>query len=334
MYLARIYKNQQVCFVLRHSFEEGGVLQSRDLFDLGDDPARFIIYPGGNSFYLSEEVEDALRLLGVVPGDDELENLMLPFVDPQIRYKVEPYMFRAAQKGRRVVASEEDEAYKRLHIFDMRRLYYLRYGNVDQRNILALPAKLFRPLFNKSRDELEQYLMAEESVLEAMMVKEYLYVAFNLQQFFSELIARSMPQGLDAEKMDEFFVTEVCKLNDDDGFWAGFTRGEVLPEYLARYVWQFFDSDFDPGGPWNEYARQFMNSRRQFNWPERPAQVAAERAAELFGTDTAILKGLSKRELTRLFREKAHEHHPDKGGEHDYFVELVSAYNDLLKAKK
>ena len=334
MYLARIYNKQQINFILRHSLEKNGVLQSRDLFDLGDDPARFIVYPSGNSFYLSEEVEDALRCLGVVPGDDELENLMLPFVDPEIRAKVEPYMARATHGGRRIVSPVDDKAYKRLHIFDMRRLYFLRYGNVDQSNIFALPAKLFRPLFNKSRDELEQYLLAEERVLGAEMVKEYLYVCFNLQRFFTELIARSMPQGLDPEKMDELFLTEICKLNDDGDFWAGFNHGEALPYYLARYVWQYFDSNFDPGGPWNEYARQFMDSRRQFSWPERPAQVAAERAAELFETDPAILKKLSKRELTKLFRQKAHDHHPDKGGEHDYFVELVSAYNDLIKGKK
>jgi len=334
MYLARIYQQQHVRFILRHSFVEAGVLQSRDLFDLGDDPARFIVYPGGNSFYPSEEVEDAVRRLGVVPDDDELENLLLPFVDPEIRAKVEPYMFRAAHSGRRIDASADADAYERLHIFDMRRLYYLRYGNVDQSNIFGLPAKLFRPLFNKSRDELEQYLLAEERVLAAEMVKEYLYVAFDLQRFFTELIARSMPQGLDPDKMDELFLAEVCTLNDDGDFWAGFSRGEALPGYLARYVWQYFDSRFDPGAAWNEYARQFMNNRRQFSWPERPAQVAVERAAELFATDYATLKAMTKRELTRLFRQRAHEHHPDKGGEHDYFVELVSAYNDLLRGKK
>lgn len=206
-----------------------GVLQSRDLFDLGDDPGRFIVYPGGNSFYLSEEVEDALRRLEVVPADDELENLILPFVAPDIRAKVEPYLYRAAHGSRRPVSGEEEEACKRLHIFDKRRLYYLRYGNVDQSNIFGLPTKLFRPLFNKSRDELEQYMLAEEQVLSAEMLKEYLYVVFDLQRFFTELIARSMPQGLDPEKMDELFLAEVCKLNDDSLFWAGFPAGKPCP---------------------------------------------------------------------------------------------------------
>ena len=334
MYLARVYNQQQVCFILRQSFLKDGVYLSRDLFDLGNDPSGFIVYPGGNSFYLSEEVEDSLRLLGVVPGDDELENLFLPFVDPEIRAKVEPSMCRAAQSGRRTVSPEEEEARKRLHIFDMRRYYYLRYGNVDQSNIFGLPAKLFRPLFNKSRDELEQFMLAEERVLSAEMIKEYLYVVFNLQRFFTELIARSMPQGLDPDKMDEHFLEEVCNLSEDDGFWTGFPREQGLPGYLARYVWQYFDSEFDPGAAWNEYARQFMNNRRQFRWPERPAQVPVERTAELFETDYATLKAMSKRDITKLFRQKAHEHHPDKGGEHDYFVELVSAYNDLLRGKE
>jgi hypothetical protein len=38
-------------YYLRESFRDGGHFLSRDLIDLGTDPAEHIIYPGGNAFY-------------------------------------------------------------------------------------------------------------------------------------------------------------------------------------------------------------------------------------------------------------------------------------------
>ena len=334
MYLARVYDQQETRYILRESFQADNVLRSRDLFDLGDDPGRFITYPGGTCFHVSEELEDGLSSLGVSFDDEELEDLLLPFVDPEIRFKMEPFMHRGTGRTCGPLSRAQKEAvWEQGHIFDKRRLYFLRYGNIDQGNIFGLPAKLFRPLLGKSRDELEQFFLAEEGVLEAGSVKEYLYVAFDLQRFFTEMIARSMPQGLDPEKMDALFLDEVCQLNDDRGFWAGFERAAGLPVYLARYVWLYFDAEFAQGSAWNEYVRQFMGNRRQFSWPDRQPSVSDERLTELFGHDAAVLKKMNKRELTKLFRQKAHEHHPDKGGVHDYFVELAAVYNELLKGK-
>ncbi len=39
---------------------------------------------------------------------------------------------------------------------------------------------------------------------------------------------------------------------------------------------------------------------------------------------------MNKRALTRRFRKLARKHHPDKGGNHDKFVELSNAYQALL----
>jgi curved DNA-binding protein CbpA len=42
---------------------------------------------------------------------------------------------------------------------------------------------------------------------------------------------------------------------------------------------------------------------------------------------------MSRRELIRLYRRKAQELHPDKGGDQDQFVRLTEAYQDLIKRK-
>jgi curved DNA-binding protein CbpA len=39
---------------------------------------------------------------------------------------------------------------------------------------------------------------------------------------------------------------------------------------------------------------------------------------------------MSKKELTRLYRKKAKDLHPDTGGDHQTFVELSEAYEKLL----
>ena len=43
------------------------------------------------------------------------------------------------------------------------------------------------------------------------------------------------------------------------------------------------------------------------------------------GRNEEKLRRMDRSELTKLFRKKAHAHHPDKGGEHDSFVRLAEA---------
>lgn len=60
MYLARKMVNGSLQYFIRETYRDGDLLRSRDLFDLGPNPARYIIYPGGNSFYIDEVIEDPL----------------------------------------------------------------------------------------------------------------------------------------------------------------------------------------------------------------------------------------------------------------------------------
>jgi predicted 2-oxoglutarate/Fe(II)-dependent dioxygenase YbiX len=38
--------------------------------------------------------------------------------------------------------------------------------------------------------------------------------------------------------------------------------------------------------------------------------------------------------LSRLYRRRAQELHPDKGGDHETFLRLTAAYHKLLRVKK
>ena len=76
-----------------------------------------------------------------------------------------------------------------------------------------------------------------------------------------------------------------------------------------------------------------MNSRRFYRPPPPKETVAMAEVVEIFGETEETLKAMGKSDLTKLFRRKAHELHPDKGGEHDAFVRLSEAYKQLLQRK-
>lgn len=56
MYLARKHINGKIYYSLRESYKDNAYYKSRDLIDLGVDPTRFIVYPGGTSFYIHEDI--------------------------------------------------------------------------------------------------------------------------------------------------------------------------------------------------------------------------------------------------------------------------------------
>jgi hypothetical protein len=308
---------------------------SRDLFDLGTDPARFISYPGGRCYYIDEEVEKALRSCGVEPHLNELDELFWPFVDRAIKGAVKHFQQRGKRVQRtRLTRDELEQIRTKVHIFDKRRMYYLWYGNIDQSRIGRVPGKLYRRLMNKSRDQLEQFFMDLERGLDTTEYRQYVYVIFDLQRHFTEMAARVIPQILDQGRMDEFFLKEIGKLNSDPSFWAGMESDEWLHGYLTRYLIMFFDYDFGPSRFMDDYIRQFMDRHRQFRFPEKKSVVSMDEAGKIFGVGKDELLAMDKRRLTHLYRTKAHEYHPDKGGEQDKFIKLTQVYNDLLQRKK
>jgi hypothetical protein len=330
MYLAEHTTNGRKRYIIRDSQYDpvNDCWQSRDLFDLGLSPWEYIKYPGGNAFHIAESVTNQLEALGVEPDLCELEELFWRFIRKEIRQKIEPFYCRSRRsRGKRVKSLAEQQ----VRFFDKRRMYYLRCGAVDQRMLTRMPLRYFKPLLNKSRDEIEQYLLQQEKSLNPREYKQYVYIIFDLQRYFRSTPARSIPQALDQDELDTYFLKDLCRLNRDEFFWAGFARGDKLHEYLVRYAVMFFDYDFDGGSAWHEYLQNFINSKRFYRAPPARTRVAITEMVEIFGVPEKKLRAMEKNELTRLFRRKAHELHPDKGGEHDAFVRLTEAYSELLR---
>jgi hypothetical protein len=335
LYLASKKINGQMHYFIRESYRQDEHFLSRDLFDLGPDPARYIIYPGGNAFYFDEVIDDRLAQMGIDPESDELEDIFWRFVHPEIRRVLAPFRGREARrKAERRKKGNAGETDPPVHNFDKRRVHYLKFGQTDQRDLNRMPAALFRRLHSKSRDEIEHGFMEMEAALAPREYKIYTYTIFNLQQFFYESFARGHPELLNPETVDAHFVEQVCRLNSDPSFWAGMDAGDGLSDYLVRYVLMNFDYDYAPGSFLEDYLRQFINSRRDYRPGFKKEATALKRASAVFGETEAALKKMSRRDLGRLYRRKAQKLHPDKGGDHDRFVSLTEAYHFLLKIRK
>jgi hypothetical protein len=335
LYLASKKINGQIHYFIRESYRHAKHFLCRDLFDLGPNPARYIIYPGGSAFYFDEVIEDRLAQLGTDPESDELEDIFWRFVHPEIRRALEPFRCRENRHkaGRRKKVHTE-EAHGPLHDFDKRRVHFLKFGQTDQRDIDRMPAALFRRLHNKSRDEIEHGFMDMEAALAPREYKIYTYTIFNLQQFFYESFALGHPDLLSQETVDTHFVEQVCRLNSDPLFWAGMDTGDGLHDYLVRYVLMHFDYDYAPSSFLEDYLREFINSRRDYRPGFKNATTVLKKASSVFGETEAALKKMSRKDLGRLYRRKAQEMHPDKGGDHDRFVSLTEVYHSLLKSRK
>lgn len=332
MYLARKMVNGSLQYFIRETYRDGELLRSRDLFDLGRNPARYIIYPGGNSFYIDEIVEDSLSAAGSRSCFDELEDIFWPFIKPRIKRALESFHRRELcyRQTRRRAGTQADGS---PHIFDKRRIYYLKTGHANQTGIGRLPPKFFRLFNHKSRDEIEQNFIEMEAILRATELKTYVYTIFDIHKFFRESFAKDEPQFLDQLKVDAYFIEEICRLNDDPGFWAGTEKNDGLHEYLIRYAIMFFDFDYTPRNFMEAYIRRFMNSRRDYQ-PLRRSHVSADEASSIFSVAKTALQKMNRAQLARLFRRRAMKLHPDKGGDHDTFVKLTEAYHSLLRSKK
>ena len=85
MYLARKNIKGVAHYSIRESYQDGDYFLSRELVDLGTHPGAYIIYPGGNAFYIDPVIEEQLDRLGVVAQDNDLEDIFWRFLDPGIQ---------------------------------------------------------------------------------------------------------------------------------------------------------------------------------------------------------------------------------------------------------
>ena len=315
-------------YMIRHSYADGDCYRSRDLFDLGNDPSRFIKYPGGNGFYIDTAVEDAIADQGVTASQDDLESIFMPFIAPHIRRVIDGFDRKARRRQRTGTCLPVEN----VHLFDQYRLHYLKLGQVDQRRMGCTPDHFYTALQNKSRDEIEYDFIAAERILKPHELARYTFQIFDLQGHFREHIARRHPEALDQNRLDGFFVKSLCQLNTDASFWSGSAKASGLRQHLVRYAVMYFDSSFSPRDPFQDFLRDFMN-RHRLHRPPDSVQVSLAESASLFGVTVETLKNMDCRALTRQYRKLALTHHPDKGGNPENFVKLTAAYQKLMKRK-
>jgi hypothetical protein len=162
----------------------------------------------------------------------------------------------------------------------------------------------------------------------------YTYTIFDLQHFFNESFARAYPQMLSQDKVDTHFIEQICRLNADPIFWSGMKTTDWLHDYLIRYVLMHFDYEYGPSSYMEDHVWRFINDRRDYRPSRKRTTVTLKKASTILGKTRDELKKMNRQELARLYRRKAQELHPDKGGDHDRFVGLTEAYHTVMHTKK
>ena len=337
MYIARHKIKGITYYYLRETYKEGEQLRSRHLFDLGRDTSDFVVYPDdGCAFYFHEALCDHLVRMGVSPDNEELERVFFPYLDPETQRVIEGFShpgMRTQDKNR--LRRSVDRAEKTdFHMFDKRRMHYLRFVEMDQSRIHKAPKKIYRELLDKSRDEIEQYFMDMEKLLQPREKKAYPYVIFDVASHFSGQFARKFPQALDQETVDACFQEEVCRLNEDEAFWAEVGCSRRLNDYLIRYVCWFFDSEFGQSRYMENLIWEWMARRRATQPPPPQNRMKQDDALAVMGFTSQSFSGMTVKGLTRQYRAMAQMHHPDKGGRHEAFIRLNRAFETLLARVK
>lgn len=336
MYLATLTRGQTKHYEIRQSLpgDDHRYLEYQVVFDLGGDPGRYIERLSDDICYFSAELEERLQQETSEDASLILEELLWDFLPAEEQTRLSIFRHRGKARVSALSEGERSAIEKDIHLFDRRRLYYLRYGGVDQSRIFRLNPKLYRPLLNKCRDEREFYLLDLEKALQHNELRTYVFAIFDLQRHFTESFSATMPEALDQTDIADFFIEEICSLNDDKSFWRTGTGGTSLHDHLIRYMIMFFDHGYGRRSLFDDFVREFMGRHRAFSWPEKKPAVSTGQAEKIFQRKWQKLQKMSRRELTRLYRERAKELHPDSGGNHEQFIELNGAYASLMARKK
>lgn len=327
MYIAYTHTCKGPNYRLRQSFTLNGELTFREIFDLGEDPSVFIKYYGTNAFYFDEILEEAITGQGISIDDDQLEDLLWPWVKWDVRQAVETFRSRTSRTGIiRLDNAQKKRLEAALHPFDKRRAHFLKYGTLDQGPLDKMPIALFKGLLDNCRDETEQYFLKQEFALKAHELKSYVYTVFDLQRFFQSFMARQMPHVLDQDKVDEFFLKEFCRVNQEL-----FKLSSHPHPYMTRYMIMFFDHLYADTFLLDDFAREFMNRHRFYAPPKPKNPVSYQSALSLFNITEKTVSTMTKKGLTRIYHKLARSVHPDTGGSDKEFVKLNDAFHTLLE---
>jgi hypothetical protein len=334
MYLASLKRNERFFYQIRRSIEtneENHIYEV--LFDLGDTPSDFFTIIEDHIVIFDEDLLKTLERTIKKNPEPVLEKLLFDFLPSMVQQQLLTFKGRTARYKGRLTPEEIQDITRQIHIFDRRRLYYLRYGAVDQSRLTKMHEKCCRPLLGQSRDEREFYFMEAEKVLDPGFYFQYIFAIFNLKNDFLQSFAPWLPEALVREEVADSFINAICRLQKDPSFWKGEEAGAFLHPHLFRYICMFFD--YIPHSPSyeNDFSRAFMGQHRTFRWPEPQNHATPEAIVKLFGVSHAALKSMSKTELSRLYRKKALELHPDQGGDAEQFIVLTQIYTSFLQQK-
>ena len=336
MYISKKEINGTFHYIICQSYkDEQNKLKSRTLFDLGEIPSQYIIYPGGNSYYIHEEVELSILDQGMEVDTFELQDLFWPFLDYQLKRVLR--RIRRPEKKFKLISPEKLKRMQQgIHIFDKRRVHFLRYGLADQRHLETVPYRFFNRLLNKSRDEIECRVDDYEGqCLRSNEYKIYTYTIFNLQRFFPDSqTARCAPFALDQEEVDDCFLRELCRLNQDKDFYDPEEPLQGLHQYLIKYLIMYFDNSYVRTSSSNYHTAfdEFFQQRK--NVPQTSQErLSISESLSLLEIKEHDYKQMSQEQLRRVFRRIAHKCHPDKGGDHDKFICICKAFERLVDDK-
>ena len=127
-------------------------------------------------------------------------------------------------------------------------------------------------------------------------------------------------------------VLTVSLMGGPEARGADKSASSRLSDYLSRYVVMYFDHDYAPRSLAGDYIRDYINRHRQYR-PPASVVISMQEIVEILGKGREALKKMNRRDLWRLYRRRAQELHPDKGGDHERFVKLNEAYHRLLRTK-
>lgn len=334
MYLAKLQVGSGTSYQIRQSYQtEEHSFDYRIIYKLGNNPRQFIDHYDDHIVLFHNDLIEAVSANTAGDGESVLEHLLWDFLPKEIKRRLDMFQARRGYRSGPLANDDREKIARQIDLFDRRRLYYLRYGAVDQSRLSRLHEKCCRPLLGQSRDEREYYFTAEETVLEPGSYLQYVFAIFNLQKHFHQSFAPWLPESLARDEMAEHFEKEICQLNQDRRFWQEEEITDSLHHHLTRYLIMFFDYTPAHRSFFADYAKTFMAGHRTFRWPERTSSKSPEKISEIFATSYEQLKKMTREQLNRLYRQKAMKLHPDRGGDHDLFIELTEIYNELLRTK-
>jgi len=300
MYIARKLTSEGYEYFIRESYFEAPYYRSRTLFYLGSHPEKYIQYYSEVAFCIT--IEEDLKKQGVETDQFELEELFFRFLSPEAqRCVASPFNRRRRDTTRKDVKVD----LKAIHEFDAIRYIAIKLGVTNPKKYLGFPFSFFKHILKKSRDEIENFFWDIEDNLKYKEKIRYMEAIFDL--CFVEV----------PEVRDTIFLERLCKIAEDENYRMGLSREQVLRDYLARYVWFYFDAmpvRRPPAGYENYYYEEVL---KEIAWVlEIPLKELVTK---------------SKEEILKLFKRKMKEVHPDKGGSHETFIRLREVMEKYFK---